>query len=140
MIGNRYCIHLPGIDQVMIRVHTHLKYARFHLQECEAALEEGNFDACLVRASDVGVNLVKALAEALPGVRQDLFSMDERCLARTVDDLSIGSITGKEVSEAIFRLRNCCERGLGKAGRPEAEGAFVRAGEAFRLVHDLLSF
>lgn len=124
----------------MIRVHTHLKYARFHLQECEAALEEENFDGCLVRASDVGVNLIKALSEALPGVRQDLFSMDKRALANTVEDLSRGTVTGKEVSEAIFRLRSCCESCRGQAGRTEAEGAFVRAGEAFRLVHDLLSF
>ncbi len=124
----------------MIRVHTHLKYARFHLQECEAALEEENFEGCLVRASDVRVNLIKALAEALPGVRQDLFSMDEKTLASTVEDLSQGTITGKEVSGAIFRLRNCCEKSRSQVGRTEAEGALVRAGEAFRLVHDLLSF
>jgi hypothetical protein len=121
----------------MIRVHTFLRYARTHLQEAEAALREDHPAVAIGRCSDMAIALIKAMGATLPGIKKDLLEMDNKAFSKTISDLTYTPDEARRITQSIWELRKYKVSGNSLPSRAEAEAAFSRAEETFKLVHDL---
>jgi hypothetical protein len=121
----------------MIRVHTFLKYARTHLQEAEAALQEDHPAVAIGRCSDTAIALIKAMAAALPRTKKDLLEMNNKAFSKTISDLTYTPDEARRITQSIWELRKVQISGNSLPSRAEAEAVFSMAEETFKLVHDL---
>jgi len=122
----------------MIRVHTFIRYCRIQLQEAEAALQEDRHDICFQRIADVGDSLLKSLAAALPAVKKDFLSMDEKSIAKHAADLATDPEEAREAALLIASIRKLREEKPAPDEpdiRIRAENAYSTAGRAFKIIH-----
>ncbi len=121
----------------LIRTHTFLKYARINLQEAEAALAEDRPERCAAKVSDAHTALIKAVAAALPLVKEDFFSMDDRQLLAHISDLSDEEETARQIVILLSQVKVACQNAEPKL--ENAGAALSAAGQAFSLLHDLFT-
>ncbi|MCD6198761.1 MAG: hypothetical protein J7K15_09355 [Deltaproteobacteria bacterium] len=121
----------------MIRVHTFLKYARTHLQEAEAALQEDHPAVAIGRCSDMAIALIKAMAASLPRIKKDLLEMDNKALYKAISDLTYTPDEARRITQSIWELRKAEESGDSLLSRAEVKAVFSKAEETFKLVYDL---
>lgn len=89
------------------------------MRESRAALEQKQHDLCLTRAAEAGDSLLKALAAAMPLVKKDFLSMEEKSLAMFISDIASSQAEALEAASLITQLRRARENIKGK----EAEDA-----------------
>ncbi len=114
----------------LIRTEMFLKYARMNLREAEAALAEDRPERCTAKVSDAHTALMKAVATALPMVKKDFLSMEERQLLRNIADLSDEEDTARRIVSLLLEVKASCRAG-------NANAALSAAGQASSLLHDL---
>ena len=121
----------------MIRIHTFLKYAKTHLQEADAALQENNPAVAVSRCSDMAIALIKAMAAALPRIKKDFLEMDNKDLYRAISDLTYTPDEARRLTQSIWELWKAEKSFDSPPSRAEAEAVFSKAEETFKLVYKL---
>ena len=125
--------------QSMIRVHTFIRYCGLQLKEAEVALQEERHDICFHRIADAGDSLLKSLAAALPTVRQDFFSMDEKAIARHTADLAPNPSVATEAASLISSIRKL-RQDMPAVHEPDtklkAEKAYSDADRAYQIIQE----
>lgn len=121
----------------MIRVHTFIKYAGTHVQEAEAALEQGHLAMVVDRCSDMAVALTKAMSASLPRINKDLLEMDQKALSKTISDLTETPDEAQRIAQSIHEFRQARGSVDSVTSRVEVEAIFSKAGDIFRTVRSL---
>ena len=119
----------------LIRTQTFIKYSRINLQEAQRALQNQEYDKCLIKVLYCTDALIKAIAAALPMVNKDFFSMKSSELLRHVSDLAPDEETAGQIVSRFLEARE-----LSKTGKPREDTsrqALTAAGQAFDLLQGL---
>ncbi len=119
----------------LIRTKTYIKYARINLQEAEQAFQKSEFKKCLNKVKSCTDALIKAVSAALPSVKKDLFSLNERQFLTHLMDLCVDEEQPTKISKALYQARTFSKDK--DVNRESAEKALAQAGNAFRGLHEI---
>ncbi len=122
----------------MIRTHTFLKYARLHLQEMEAAIQDDDRPRVESRCSDIALTLLKAVSATVglpsPGPGDLDRSQAVNLLAKVTDTKT----EAEDLADMLDSLSSSSSAGDGAVDRISLEKMLDTAGQAFSRIHDLL--
>ncbi len=115
----------------LIRTKTFLKYAKINLEEAQESINNNDPETCLKKIEDALHATIKAISNALPHVKKELFSLKENEFLNYALDLSMDEERPKMLTKAIFEAKRHLKN------RKEPESALFHARKAFEILYEM---